>query len=412
MRRSILYMMLLFGCDDGASDPPVVGDAGVQDGAMVDMAEADGMPPDMGASVGERQVLQPDGDRVYPGWYTHDVAGEQAGYEAVIGRTPPVVFTFHDWNANGPAAAEVRMQTFDAPLEGEGTQTVLEAAEALADRGAILAVAWDAIGYIAEEETYWTGTLDIAVTFDDVLSGQHDDYIRACAREIKAMGRPIMLSPLGEMNSIAWFMFGADEKTPLYAVDDTRAYFGDPTVPDGPERARALFRHVVDIFREEQVPNVTWFLYAATGYMNPAFLDMEEIERLDEAHPRHFHPGDDYVDWIGTSLYVQADRAGDFAAQLDLAYAAWRTVSERPFFAPEFGVVASEGQERVATIENLIETLPSSGVDLVTFADSALYALIFDIPRLSDRPTEAEAWRAVHTDPRYSTTLQFAPRTP
>lgn len=379
-------------------------DAGSNEDSSPDVSEDQPAPVET-----MRRVLVPSEEQVYAGWYTHDLGDEWDEFREVLGGTPPVVFTFHDWNAAGTSAGRLELQTFDAPLEGNEDKTVLEAAREISEAGGILAVAWDAIGYVAEEESYWNGSLELATSFEELLAGTYDDYIRTCARQIRDLGVPVMLSPFAEIDSTAWFMFGPDELTALELVDDTRGHYGDPNVPDGPERLRDGYRHVVDIFREEEVTNVTWFMYAATGYMGLGDKSPEEFARIDEVHPRHYYPGDDYIDWIGTSVYVTTDDAS-MGDELGTGLAAWREVTQRPFFIPELGFVAVEDADRTESIAAVVEELPGSGVSLVAFADSALYALVFEIPRLADRPNEAEAWRKVMSDPRYARELVFEER--
>lgn len=366
--------------------------------------------PPTAAAHSERLVLAaPPPGHLYEGWYTHDVAGEWDDYTTLLGGVPPVIFTFHDWNAAGTSSGTVALQTFNAPIEGSENETVLEVARRAADAGSILAVAWDAVGYVAEEESYWSETLDLAISFEDILTGQYDDYIRTCAAEIRDLAVPIMLSPFGEIDSTAWFMFGPDELTPLETVDDTRAHYGDPDLPDGPERLRDAYRHIVDIFTEEQVHNVTWFIYGSTGYMATTDKTPEELERIDEVHPRFFHPGDDYVDWIGTSIYIDSGEE-TLEQRLRPGIEAWREVSQHPYFAPEFGIVAADARDRAPAIAAIVEALPASGVQLVAFADGDLYEQYFDIPRLHDRPDEADVWRTVRSDPRYERELKFVDR--
>jgi len=98
-----------------------------------------------------------------------------------------------------------------------------------------------------------------------------------------------------------------------------------------------------------------------------------------------------------TSTSLNIERGED---KIGTGLAAWREVTQRPFFAPEIGVVASCDQDRTDTIAALVDALPTRGVQIAGFADTETYALILDVPRLEDRPSEAEAWRAVTTDPR------------
>jgi hypothetical protein len=53
----------------------------------------------------------------------------------------------------------------------------------------------------------------------------------------------------------------------------------------------AAYKRIVDIFRQENVPNVEWC-------WSPNFESCPWVRFSD------YYPGDDYVDWVGTSLYA------------------------------------------------------------------------------------------------------------
>ena len=169
-----------------------------------------------------------------------------------------------------------------------------------------------------------------------------------------------------------------------------------PTRPMGPSAWRDLYRHVIDIFREVGAENVTWFMYSHTAYLNPEDLDPIEIERIDAVHPRHYYPGDDYIDWIGASVYVSADDPErDLAFAIDASLDAFRTFTDKPFFAPEFGIESAPDADRSERMRRLFgEELPNYP-DLRAFAmaDAELFAQFFDIPRLGHVDAELAAWR-------------------
>ena len=37
----------------------------------------------------------------------------------------------------------------------------------------------------------------------------------------------------------------------FYLADDLSKHYGDPTLPDGPERIKDMYTHVIDLFEEE-----------------------------------------------------------------------------------------------------------------------------------------------------------------
>ncbi len=69
--------------------------------------------------------------------------------------------------------------------------------------------------------------------------------------------------------------------------------YGDPAVPDGAERFRDAYRHVVDVCRAAGASNITWFFH----------VDVEGAPAAAWNAPSVYYPGDAYVDWIGVSAY-------------------------------------------------------------------------------------------------------------
>jgi hypothetical protein len=104
----------------------------------------------------------------------------------------------------------------------------------------------------------WRGT-DLAT----IASGQYDGMIRARARSVRALGFPIFLRPMHEMNG-TWYPWCCE-----------------------PERYRSVWRRIHAIFEEEGATNVAW-VWSPTASVG-GWSD--------------YYPGDRYVDWIGVSVY-------------------------------------------------------------------------------------------------------------
>jgi hypothetical protein len=388
-RLVLAFFLLLTACNDSPTSP---GDDG----------------PSTPATT-PAKVVPPTGG-VYYGFYS--IGDVENGIEEFTvksgGTTPPLVFTFHDWNGAGIEATTPVLQTFDDPLEGESASP-LDLARSLRARGAVLAVAWSAVDYLATHPDYWTDGASNPVEYEEILAGVYDDHIRTCAEQIRAFGTPILLSPYGEFHSTGFTGFGAEANERIVSVDDPNGHYGSPTVPDGPERVRDVYRYVVDRFREEGVTNVTWFYYSHSAYMNPDALDPDELAWIDAAHPRHYYPGDAYVDWLGCSAYVDADT--DLAYALDDALAAFAEVApDKPIFVPEFGVLGTPGVSRAEIYRTLFEVdLPARPrVRAFTLADAPLWELAFDIPRLGTTPDELDVWGATVVDAdRYIDTISI-----
>ncbi|WP_299214201.1 glycosyl hydrolase [uncultured Aquimarina sp.] len=67
-----------------------------------------------------------------------------------------------------------------------------------------------------------------------------------------------------------------------------------------PKKYIKAYRHIVDLLREEDVNNIAfvWHSYASVPFKNYKLSD--------------WYPGDDYVDWIGISVFGQAYGNSDF----------------------------------------------------------------------------------------------------
>lgn len=399
---ALLPLALLSACEGDAPDATSCAD-------WRDLERDEGVAPE------GRIVLAPPGPgRTYPGFYSiGDVENGLAGFtEKSNGRSPPIVFTFHDWTGEvvggGFDVNGHRLRTFESAMENED-MTALELAQEVAERGGIAAFAWDALGYYVAEPGYFLGFDTRILKHADILSGAYDPYIRHVAGQIRDAGMPIMLSPLGEYGVAGHASFGEDAYLTKETAPSICDLYGDPAWPDGPERIRDLFRHVIDIFREEGAHNVTWFMYASTNYMNPEAADYEW------EHPGYYYPGDGYMDWIGQSLYVTNDDSlksedlGDLSFALDDGLEAWREVTDRPFYAPEFGV-STKGEESAADyLEEILQTVPTRDVAAFTYADAPLFEQFFYVPRLANFPEEGQVWNAALDSETYANSAQFTP---
>jgi FlgD Ig-like domain/Glycosyl hydrolase family 26 len=114
----------------------------------------------------------------------------------------------------------------------------------------------------------WKGT-----SLAEVLSGRDDGMIRARARGVRALGRPVFLRWGWEMNG-SWSEWGG-------------ASNGGAGV--GPKRYIEAWRHIHDLFRQEGASNVAWV-------WSPNDSD---VPSQPWNHWTRYYPGDAYVDWVG-----------------------------------------------------------------------------------------------------------------
>lgn len=123
-------------------------------------------------------------------------------------------------------------------------------------------------------------------TLDRILNGKYDDEIRQCAEDVKSLGFPIMMEFGPEVNG-SWFPWNG-----AWNGRDLDVY-GESGYPDGPERFKDAFIHIVGLFREAGADDVTWVFHVAS--------DSSPRETWNSA--RYYYPGDEWVDWIGVSVY-------------------------------------------------------------------------------------------------------------
>ena len=155
------------------------------------------------------------------------------------------------------------------------------------------------IGY-----TTWEYQQGSATDLQAIIDGEHDTYIQEWAAGVAAMDLPILLRWGHEMNG-DWYRWGGPQNG-----GGQLDGFGDPTLPDGPERYVAAYQRIHNIFAEAEADNVLW-----VWCPNAPFAVMETsygstLGGWNQA--KHYYPGDEYVDWLcfdgynfGTSAFGQ-----------------------------------------------------------------------------------------------------------
>lgn len=254
----------------------------------------------------------------------------------------------------------------------------------------------------------------------DIIDGTYDDYIRQFAQAIDVIENPVMLTLFGEFDNNAFHSFGPNGRNSALAdpevlpaldvpvAQELRANYGDPDHPDGPERVRDAFRHVIDIFTEEGVTEPQWYMYASSGFLS-AIADPGEQQLVDATsewnQPQWYYAGDEYIDWVGKSLH-HSDLAS-LQNKFENAYTAWGEVTNKPFFSPEYSIGIDTAQSsRAQQIEQefstyfsnfprfrafaMVDQDPSSSDD--TFGISTLGGLSGEFP------DELEAWQSSVVD--------------
>jgi len=176
---------------------------------------------------------------------------------------------------------------------------------------------------------YVEGRPDSVYTLQRIIDGQFDEQLKKWAQDAKASAIPLMVCFGVEVNGW-WFPWNGS-----WNGGDTTDGYGDPAEPDGPERFRDAYRHIVDLFNAEGADNITWVFHVdADGWPKESWNSMGS-----------YYPGDDYVDWIGISVYGPQSPSDareyweTFTEIMDVCYSEFCAISTaKPLAVLEFGV--------------------------------------------------------------------------
>jgi hypothetical protein len=184
---------------------------------------------------------------------------------------------------------------------------------------------------------------------DAINSGRADEQIRRSARQIRALGFDVLLSPGWEMNG-RW----NDYSWQGHANGAERG---------GPAKYAAAFRRIVDLFRAEGAGNARWVFSPNVGN---AFT----LRATGDSHWNwygHYYPGDAYVDFLGPHGYNGSSLWGGsyqhFDEMLDGA-GADHTLSDmerrfpgKPIIIGEYASEEARGHDKGEWIARAYETM-------------------------------------------------------
>jgi hypothetical protein len=150
-------------------------------------------------------------------------------------------------------------------------------------------------------------------TLEKINAGEFDADLRQWAQDAKQADTPLLLEFGTEVNG-DWFPWNAK-----YHGNDPQVFIDS-------------YRHIVDLFDSEGLMNTTWFYH----------VDADSVPEETWNTHESYYPGDDYVDWIGMSVYGVFDPSDDwesFTELFDYGYEALSGISEsKPLAILEFSV--------------------------------------------------------------------------
>jgi hypothetical protein len=168
---------------------------------------------------------------------------------------------------------------------------------------------------------------ELTITAEDVASGYYDSYFKQFFEEsIDYQNRggntdPVWFRPMSEMNG-GW-TFGPDGP----------AWGGDPL------NFRRAWRRMVNIAQQVGAADKHIFLWAPNGISYP-----------DDAwnQPVEYYPGDQYVDWVGLSLYPQ----GDNPYPSSIIQPFYSQFSYKPMMISEGSLIEKDGLDKVQWVND------------------------------------------------------------
>ncbi len=166
-------------------------------------------------------------------------------------------------------------------------------------------------------------------TLDRIIKGDFDPDLCAWAESARGFGTPLIAEYGTEVNG-EWFPWNGKHNGGGVTAD-----YGDLAEPDGPERFRDAYRHVIEVMKNAGASNIIWVFHA-----NWDDQPREPWNRLEE-----YYPGGQWIDWIGVSAYgaqtPMDDYSDPFRGCVHSAYPRLASLSRhKPIFVLEFGVTS------------------------------------------------------------------------
>jgi hypothetical protein len=168
---------------------------------------------------------------------------------------------------------------------------------------------------------------DTTYTLDRIIAGDFDAELTAWGQAAGAEPFPLLVEFGTEVNG-QWFPWNGK-----WAGGGATTGYGDPTLPDGPERFRDAYRHVHDVITAGGADNLTWFWHVVPDGQPSAAWNAVA----------NYYPGDAYVDWSGVSVYGPigyGEKWRPFASGMDRAYAELTAVApSKPIAVLEYSAI-------------------------------------------------------------------------
>lgn len=169
----------------------------------------------------------------------------------------------------------------------------------------------------------------------DIASGAFDSYIEKFAQDVKTFSNPVTIRFGHEMNG-NWYPWG-----------------------NKPEEYKNAYRHIVQIFRLANIPNVHW-MWSVNAENIPA-SPISEIGK--------YYPGNDMVDWIGIDGFNFGNKgeASSWRSFSDIFLTSYKYIAStyaKPISLSELAS-AEEGGSKAEWIKNMLNSALQNQFPLV-----------------------------------------------
>jgi len=272
---SITLILLVMSCTSTPSEnPPTVT---VQPTIKVNfLPTITALPPTRQSK--SRVIPLPPQGYLYHGVFPGGKTGEEddltlkdlSSYEQAVGKTVAWVYFSNNW---------YRSREFPT-----GTATWIR------DAGSIPYIRLMLRSELKHENVESTFSLQ------NIIDGKFDADLHTWCVQASDFGTPLLVEYGTEVNSDSFAWSG------IWNGGGRTNDYGDPTQPDGPERFKDAYRHIIQICRDEKANNITWVFH----------VDGEDSPNLNWNQLENYYPGDEWIDWIGISIYSSYTPQNDY----------------------------------------------------------------------------------------------------
>lgn len=146
----------------------------------------------------------------------------------------------------------------------------------------------------------------------DVANGEIDDYLKRQIEILNKIDYPIVLLFVNEFNIYSRNLFGESGKElytevrKKYGEEGLYNQYGDPKIPDGPERVKDAWIKIKNIMNETGASShISLASHTAGGLQNKSFATPGNLTPFleDWNHLENYWPGERVIDYIGMSAY-------------------------------------------------------------------------------------------------------------